>query len=125
MWMGIAVVSHWILDWVTHRPDLPLVPGYPTKVGLGLWNSLPATVIIESTMFAAGVAIYLSATPARDRMGRINIWVYVAGLSALYAGNLWGPLPPSPNAIAIAGLGLWLFPCWAAWIDHHRVVRAE
>src|SRR5688572_13656256 len=36
---GALVVSHWVLDWVAHRPDLPLRPGSPTKVGLGLWNS--------------------------------------------------------------------------------------
>ena len=38
--MAGVVLSHWFLDVATHRPDMPLVPGESTKVGLGLWNSL-------------------------------------------------------------------------------------
>ena len=37
---GLAVMSHWLLDLVTHRPDLPLYPTGEILVGLGLWNSL-------------------------------------------------------------------------------------
>jgi len=33
--VGACVVSHWVLDWVTHRPDMPLYPGGP-NFGLGL-----------------------------------------------------------------------------------------
>ncbi|HEU5299248.1 MAG TPA: metal-dependent hydrolase, partial [bacterium] len=38
--LGLTVVSHWVLDFLVHRPDLPLAPG-AMRVGLGLWN-LPA-----------------------------------------------------------------------------------
>ena len=65
IWIAAAVVSHWALDWITHRPDLPIMPGDSTKVGLGLWNSVPATLIVESAMFAAGVWVYARATRAR------------------------------------------------------------
>jgi len=47
-------VSHWVLDWVTHRPDMPLVPG-GARYGLGLWNSIAGTMVVEILMFAAGV----------------------------------------------------------------------
>ena len=110
-----------MLDWITHRPDLLLVPWGQVKVGLGLWNSVPATVAIESAMFAAGVWMYVRVTRARDRMGRINLWIYVAVLALPYAGNLFGPPPANTHALALAALGLWLFPPWAAWIDRHRV----
>jgi membrane-bound metal-dependent hydrolase YbcI (DUF457 family) len=120
LWIGVAVVSHWVLDWITHRPDLPLLPGYPTKVGLALWNSIPATVVVESTMFAAGVWIYVRTTRACDRMGSINFWVYVLALATIYVANLVGPPPPNPRAVAIVTLGLWAVPLWAAWIDRHR-----
>ncbi len=60
------VVSHWVLDFVTHIPDLPLYPGGP-KYGLGLWNSVAGTFAVEIVMFAIGVWIYARATRAADR----------------------------------------------------------
>src|SRR5580693_3615644 len=59
----LLVVSHWVLDFIVHRPDLPIVPGGP-KVGLGLWNSVPATLVVETTMLVAGVWLYFSGTRA-------------------------------------------------------------
>ena len=70
--VGLLVVSHWVLDFVTHVPDMPLYPGGP-KVGLGLWHSVPGTVIIEGLMFAAGVAIYAATTRPRDGVGRVSL----------------------------------------------------
>jgi len=63
--IGLTVVSHWVLDFFMHRPDLPLWPGGP-KAGLGLWNSIPLTLLVEGALFAAGVAFYLRATRARE-----------------------------------------------------------
>jgi membrane-bound metal-dependent hydrolase YbcI (DUF457 family) len=123
-WIAFAVVSHWILDWITHRPDMPIAPWSGTKVGLGLWNSVPWTVAVETAMFVAGVWIYARATHARDRMGRVNLWAYVAALAAMYIGNIVGPPPPDVRSLEIVALGLWLLPLWAEWIDRHRAVRA-
>jgi hypothetical protein len=120
VWIAAAVISHWVLDWITHRPDLPITIGGAEKVGLGLWNSVPGTIAVEGTIFAAGALIYMTATRPRDRSGRVNAWIYLLVLAAIYAANLSGPPPPSPRAIALAGLGLWLFPLWTAWIDRHR-----
>jgi membrane-bound metal-dependent hydrolase YbcI (DUF457 family) len=120
VWLAIAVVSHWVFDWITHRPDMPIVPWSDTKVGLGLWNSVPGTVIVEAVIYAAGVWIYARTTRARDRMGAINFWIYVVVLAAIYAGNLLGPPPPDPRSLALVAIGLWLFPLWAAWVDRHR-----
>ena len=114
-----AVVSHWVLDWISHRPDLPLVPG-GTKVGLGLWNSLPATVVVESLIFVAGIALYLGATRARDRVGHWALWSLIALLVIAYVGNLVGPPPPSVNTLAWVGVAMWLLVPWGYWIDRHR-----
>ena len=118
--LAALVVSHWVLDFVTHRPDMPLYPGGP-KVGLGLWQSVPATVAIEAAMFAAGVWVYASCTRAHDRVGR---WGFV-GLTALFAlayvGNLTSPPPPSVNAlivVAIIGASVTMVLSW--WVDRHR-----
>ena len=67
--IAMLVVSHWVLDFVTHRPDMPIVPGGP-EFGLGLWNSIPATLIVEVVMYVAGLWLYMRATRARDGIGR-------------------------------------------------------
>lgn len=42
-----AVLSHWLLDVVSHRPDMLLAPGVHAAFGLGLWTSIPATIVLE------------------------------------------------------------------------------
>jgi len=117
--VGLLVVSHWVLDWVTHRPDMPLWPGGP-KVGLGLWYSEAGTVTVEAIMFAAGVAVYLGATRARDRVGRYALWALLLMLMLSYVGSLFSP-PPAMPALAIGGIVFgWLFVAWAWWADRHR-----
>jgi hypothetical protein len=116
--VGALVVSHWVLDFVSHRPDLPLAPGAP-KVGLGLWHSVPATVLVEGTLFAAGVYLYATGTRARNRTGRFAFWALVVFLAGIYAANM-GPPPPSARAVGAAGLLMWLFIPWAIWIDRNR-----
>jgi uncharacterized membrane protein YhaH (DUF805 family) len=118
--MFAAVVSHWLLDLLTHRPDLPLWPGSDARVGLGLWNSLPATLAVELAIFGGGLALYLRRTKAVDRAGSLALWGLVAFLLVLYAGNLFGSAPPGVEAIAWAGHAQWLLVAWAYWIDRHR-----
>jgi membrane-bound metal-dependent hydrolase YbcI (DUF457 family) len=119
--LGLLVFSHWVLDFVTHRPDLPLWPGSATMLGLGLWNSVPATIVIESAMFAAGVWIYALSTRPRDSVGVFSLWGLVFFLGVIYAANAFGPPPPSVTAIGIAGVaGATLFTVWSWWIDRHR-----
>jgi membrane-bound metal-dependent hydrolase YbcI (DUF457 family) len=119
--LGALVFSHWILDWVTHAPDMPLWPGSTTYVGLGLWRSVVATLVVEGAMFVAGVALYTAATRARDRIGAIAWWSLVGLLVVFYASGLLGPPPPSQTAIGIVGLvgAVGLFAL-AAWADRHR-----
>ena len=121
--VALAVVSHWVLDFITHRPDLPLWPGGP-KVGLELWRSLPLTAVVEYGLFAAGIAMYVRTTKARDRTGTIALWVLVVFVALVYVANVLGPPPPSPRLVAIGALAAWLFVPWAAWIDRHREARS-
>jgi hypothetical protein len=117
--VGVLVLSHWALDFVTHRPDLPLAPG-AAKVGLGLWNSVPATVIVEGALFAAGVLLYARSTRPRDRTGRFAFWALIAFLVLIYIANLTGSPPPTARAVATVTLLMWLFVPWGIWIDRHR-----
>lgn len=121
--VALAVVSHWVLDLVVHRPDLPLVPG-GARFGFGLWDSLPATLAVEAALFAAGVWIYVGATRPRDRAGRIGLVALVATLAVVYLANLFGPPPPGVAAIAWAGHLQWLFVAWAYGLDRHREARS-
>jgi hypothetical protein len=114
--------SHWFLDLLTHRPDLALVPG-GVKVGLGLWNSVPATMLVELGLAAAGIVLYVRATVARDRAGRYGLWGLVLILVLIYLANIFGPPPPNVSSIAVAGNALWLFVAWAYWLERHRAPR--
>lgn len=118
------VVSHWLLDFVTHRPDLPLAPGASPRVGLELWSSLPLSLAAELGLLALGVGLYRRATVARDRTGEWAFWSLVAFLVAIQLANYFGPPPPSVTAVAISAQALWLVVLWGAWIDRHRAARA-
>lgn len=123
--VGGAVLSHWILDALTHRRDLQYAPGFEARVGLGMWNSIPATLGSEAVMLAAGVGLYLATTRARDRRGSLGLVVFLAVAVAIYLGAAFGPPPPGRGAIVAASFGGWLMPLWAAWIDRHRMPRAR
>ncbi|MGO8792289.1 MAG: metal-dependent hydrolase [Terriglobia bacterium] len=122
--LWFVVISHWVLDALSHRPDLPLYPGSSTYVGLGLWNSRFGTIVIESAIFALGAMIYAKATRPRDRVGFVAFRSFIALLFLLYLVNIFGPPPPSEKAVALAALGMWLFVLWAYWLDRHRAVNS-
>ncbi len=115
-----VVFSHWLLDALSHLPDLPLAPGVGHYVGLGLWNSVPLTIAVETALYLAGLALYLGATCPRDRIGQVAFWILVALLYAIYLGNIFGPPPPSIKAFQVSAFGLWIFVFWAYWVDRHR-----
>jgi hypothetical protein len=114
------VLSHWVLDFATHRPDMPLYPG-SQKYGLGLWYSVAGTLGIECAMFAIGVWIYSRSTRPRDATGKWSFIGFVVLLLILYAGAL-GPPPPSLAALCIVSIGgaaVLLVLSW--WSDRHRM----
>jgi membrane-bound metal-dependent hydrolase YbcI (DUF457 family) len=125
VWVALVVASHWLLDFISHRPDMPLYPGGAQKLGLNLWQSIPATFAVEGLMFAAGIAIYMQATRTRDRVGSIASWAFVGLLLALYIPGPWASRPPSESVVAIFGIiALLIFGPWAYWIDRHREAAA-
>jgi len=99
---------------------LPLLLGSSVRVGLNVWSSLPLTVLIEGSLFALGVWLYIRATYARNARGSWGFWLLVAFLVLIYTGNLFGSPPPDAKAIAWVGQAQWLFVLWAYWIDKNR-----
>jgi hypothetical protein len=120
--VGLLVPSHWFLDLLVHRPDLPLSFGDSAKLGWGLWNSMAITLLLEYGFFALGILVYLSTTRPLDRIGRWAFWGLVAFLALGFASDVGGPPPPSVSALAWMALALWLLVLWAWWVDRHRVV---
>jgi hypothetical protein len=117
----VLVLSHWVLDLVTHRPDLPLLPIGGPMVGLGLWNSVPATAIVEGLLFALGLYLYKVNTEPVDAIGTRAFVAFVIALVGLYAASLFGPPPPDEQTIAYVGQGQWLMVAWGYLLDRHRV----
>ena len=99
---------------------MPLYPGGP-KLGLGLWNSIPATIVVEVAMFAVGVWMYAQATRPRDKTGRRAFAAFVVFLLAAYFGSM-GPPPPGVAAVVVTAIaGAAVIFVWAWWFDRHRV----
>ncbi|MGA9407599.1 MAG: hypothetical protein WBW71_10745, partial [Bacteroidota bacterium] len=107
-----CVISHWFLDLIVHRPDLPIVPGMKTYVGLGLWNSVPATVIVEGALFVVGIVLYLRSTAPIDRTGKYSFWSFIVFLVFVAIGNIVGGPPPNVTALAIVAMSVWLLVLW-------------
>ena len=116
-----AVMSHWLLDFVAHRPDMALAPGVHRYFGLGLWNSVAATVMVEGGMWAIGIIIYVRATRARGRAGIYAFWIGAAFLTLAWYGNITGTPPPTPRAMAVSSLIFFSsVVAWAYWMNRLR-----
>ena len=120
-----VVLSHWVLDFISHRPDMPVAPGLQLCVGLGLWNSIAWTIIIESCMFALGVYLYLRATTAVDRTGSLALWSFIGLQVLLYIGDIVGKTPVGGHTMALFSLLQWLIVPWGYWIDRHRHIQPQ
>jgi len=119
---GVAVFSHWLLDFVAHRPDLPLW-GSEYKVGMGLWHSVVATLLVELGLLTAGALYYL-----RSKQGpglAHKTWLLVAVLSAIEVFNILGPVPAGVAGVAVSAFAAYtVFAAWAGWIDRSAVASA-
>lgn len=123
IWIG--VVSHWVFDWIAHRPDMPLYPG-SHLYGLGLWNSVAGTMAVELALFAVGIWIYARATKARDRIGRYGFLGFVAVLLAIYLSSPFGGPPTSVRSVIWSALiAEPILLLWAWWFDRHRSAQEQ
>jgi membrane-bound metal-dependent hydrolase YbcI (DUF457 family) len=119
-----AVLSHWVLDVISHPPDMPLIPRIQTRFGLGLWNSIPATLIVEGGFWILSVGIYLHATRARSRASLVVFWLPIAFLTLAWYGNIAGPPPADPSSIRFTSLIFFLLTIvWAYWLNRLRVCK--
>ena len=119
-----AVLSHWLLDWISHRPDMPLAPGVRRFFGLGLWTSIPATVAIEGGFWLLAIVLYARATHPKNRAGVYAYWSVIALLTLAWYNNIAGPPPRDPHTAPFASFILFsLAVAWAYWMNRVRPVR--
>ncbi len=121
--LGLLVVSHWLLDLIVHRPDLPLLPAGGAYVGLGLWDSVVGTLLAEGLLFVGGFWMYLTKTTARNRAGSYGLWALILLLAVIQGGNMAGPPPANTNDIAWGAQLQWLLVLLAFWVDSNRAVK--
>ncbi len=118
--VGLVVFSHWVLDFLVHRPDLPLYDD-ALKVGLGLWNYPLLSYLLEAGLLLGGLWIYLRATMPVGSIGKYGMLGFALVLLLIQAGNVLGPLPPSPSTVAGIGLISYIaFAGGAFWLDKKR-----
>ena len=122
--IGMLVLSHWVLDVLTHRPDMPISLADSSVIGFGLWNFPVFAIPLELILFGVGIWLYLRHTRPLDRQGSVGFWALTLFLLVVYAANLLGPPPPSSAAVAWSAQALWLVIAWGFWVDHHREPRA-
>ena len=115
--LAATVVSHWPLDFITHAPDMPLWPGDSPKLGLGLWNSIPATFMVEGAMWVIGIALYLQARSRQGRRPGVGFWSLIIVSTVMWASGPWGPLPPDERSVAMFSMVGWIVVPWAMWAD--------
>lgn len=118
--VAFTVFSHWLLDLIVHRPDLPLGLNGNKFFGFGLWNSLVITMILEIGIFLFGFYLYNKNTVSLDRSGKYLLYGLTLFLIIIYLANIFSPTPPSVEMIAYAGNSLWIFVLWSYFIDKNR-----
>src|SRR5262249_25949625 len=123
-----VVFSHWVLDWVSHRPEIPLAPGVNRYVGLGLWNSIAATFVVEGALWVLGIVVYLRTTTANSRFGRYGLGIFVGVLTLAWATTPYASMPPGDfsSAALLTLLGIYaILLSLAYWIERNRTIQPE
>ncbi|MFX1263348.1 MAG: hypothetical protein ACFFAZ_14805 [Promethearchaeota archaeon] len=123
--LSVGVFSHFVLDFLVHTPDLLLVPGLDMKIGLGLWNSTIATILVELGILVIGGVIYLrSSSSGAGVVGKYGLYAFMILLIVI---TVLTPFMTYPDSLALAmqgGLANAALILIAWWLDGKRSVSA-
>ncbi len=121
--VGFAVFSHWLLDLIVHRPDLPIYDD-TLKVGFGLWNYRGIEFVLEIGILLLGAVLYLKRNGAIAR--KIGIIIFVAALVLIQTSNTFLRQPPSSDrAFAITALVFYtVFAVVAFLLEKRRAISS-
>lgn len=117
MLAGLVVLSHWVLDWLTHRPDLTLT-GSGEAYGLGLWNYPAIAIPLEIGIVLAAFLFYLRRT--RGPVGQPVVLLTV--MLAMQAVNWFGPEPEQASVFLYvqALIAFAVITALAVWVGENR-----
>jgi len=121
--VGAAVFSHWVLDWLVHRPDLPLYAN-SFKVGLGLWNYPALAFGLEVVFLFGGMYLYLRTTKSIARGGGLGMVIFGLVMLVVQAVVFFGPPPTSDKSAAVTALLVYFaFAAIAYWLEGKRALQ--
>jgi hypothetical protein len=115
--VAAVVFSHWLLDALVHRPELPLAGAASPVVGAALWDHLAVALAVEAALVVAGLALWARASSVpRGRRLAVGAVVLVV-LALTIAGMTVAPAPPSASAMASSSLATIAILCGLlAWL---------
>jgi hypothetical protein len=119
-----AIFSHYVLDVISHTPDMPLAGNNTFKLGFSLWNSIAATMVVEVGLFLSGVILYQRMTRNTSTAGKYGLASTVVILMVFYIAGIFGPPPPNMATVGIMiTVGQLAFVALAFWIDRKRTMK--
>ena len=118
----LVVMSHWVLDLVTHRPDLT-VAGGQHKIGLGLWDHPLPTISLELALIFGSFLYFIR----RTRGPIVPPLILLGVLLAMQALNWFGPPPVEAGpALYLTSLAAFLIlTLIAGWVGSTRWHKRE
>ena len=117
--LGVAVFSHFILDFMVHVPELPLLGRDSRKLGLGLWNHMGMALALELILVVVGIYSYLLLTRNHGRRARLGLLILMAVFSVLTLVAMTSSVPPDLTGAAVSWiLAPLLLSGIAFWLDH-------
>jgi hypothetical protein len=123
--VGAAVFSHWVLDWLVHRPDLPVYDN-SLKVGLGLWNYPAFAFLLEIAVLFGGMYLYMKTTTRVAPGGTFGIVIFGFVMLTVQAYVFFGPPPTSDKAAAVTALiSYFAFAGTVFWLERKRAQRTR
>jgi hypothetical protein len=103
--VGVAVFSHWILDFIAHPRDLAIYDNR-WKVGLGLWNYRGLEFGLEIALLAGGIILYL-ARNAMSKARKMAVIGFGIALVVVQVGDTF--VPRTPLSDKATAMGVWIF----------------
>jgi hypothetical protein len=116
--IALAVFSHFVLDFLVHVSDLPLLSDSSSKLGLGLWAHMPVALMVELAFASVGLMLYLrGAHLAHGRVWLAIGIVALTGVLTVTGPYIPGPPPPPTTLAASSLVTLLIVVCLAFFLE--------